>query len=75
MSCFTYLNCAILRTFLLLSVQQCDYITENYLALAESTNEYQEYFQYAFQAAGLSNPQNWREALDLYHNLYRYASS
>ena len=57
------------------SAQQCDYITENYLALAESTNEYQEYFQYAFQAAGLSNPQNWRKSLDLYHNLYRYASS
>ena len=55
--------------------QQCDYITENYLALAESTNEYQGYFQYAFQAAGLSNPQNWREALDLYHNLYSYACS
>ena len=40
------------------SAQQCDYITENYLALAENTNEYQEYFQYAFQAAGLSYPQN-----------------
>ena len=24
------------------SAQQCDYITENYLALAESTNEYQD---------------------------------
>ena len=54
---------------------QCDYITENYLALAESTSEYQEYFQYAFHAAGLSNPQTWREALDLYRNLYTYASS
>ena len=45
--------------------QQCDYITENYLALAESTDEYQECFQYAFHEAGLSNPQTWREALDL----------
>ena len=57
------------------SAQQCDYITENYLSLAESTNEYQEYFQYAFQAAELSNPQTWREALDLYRYLYTYASS
>ena len=73
MSCFTYLNNT--EHFLApVSAQQCDYITENYLALAENTNEYQEYFQHAFQAAGLSNPQNWREALDLYHNLYSYAS-
>ena len=57
------------------SAQQCDYITENYLALAESTDEYQEYFQYAFHEAGLSNPQTWREAIDLYRNLYTYASS
>ena len=57
------------------SAQQCDYITENYLVLAESTNECQEYFQYDFHAAGLSNPQTWREALDLYRNLYTYASS
>ena len=57
------------------SAQQCDYITENYLALAESTNEYQEYFQYVFHATGLSNPQTWREALDLYRNLYTYTSS
>ena len=57
------------------SAQQCNFITENYLPLTESTNEYQEYFQYAFQAAGLSNPQNWREALDLYHNLHRCATS
>ena len=49
------------------SAQQCDYITENYLTFAESNNEYEEYFQYAFEAAGLSNPQNWREALNLYH--------
>jgi len=56
------------------SAQQCDYITENYLALAESTNEYQEYFQYAFHTVGLSNLQTWREALDLYRNLYIYAS-
>jgi len=32
------------------SAQQCDYITENYLALTDSTNEYQEYFQYAFDS-------------------------
>ena len=57
------------------SAQQCDYITENYLPLAESTNECQAYFQCAFKTAGLSNPQNWQEALDLYHNFYRYASS
>ena len=57
------------------SAQQCDYVTENYLALAESTNEYQEYFQYAFEGAGLSTPQNWRDALDLYLDLYTYASS
>ena len=57
------------------STQQCDFVTENYLPLAESTNEYQEYFQYAFQAAGLSKPQNWREALDLYHNLNRCATA
>jgi len=56
------------------SAQQCDYITENYLALADSTNEYQEYFQHAFHAVGLSNLQTWREALDLYRNLYTYAS-
>ena len=49
-------------------------ISENYLALAENTNEYQEYFQYAFHAVGLSNPQTWREALDLYRNLHTYAS-
>jgi len=48
---------------------------QNYLAVAANTNEYQEYFQYAFQAAGLSNPQNWREALDLYHNIYTCASA
>ena len=46
------------------SAQQCDYITKNYLALTESTDEYQEYFQYAFQAAGLSNPRNWREVCE-----------
>ena len=57
------------------SAQQCDYIKENYLALAESTNDYQEYFNYAFEAAGLSSPKNWREALDLYHTLYTYASN
>jgi len=57
------------------SAQQCDYIRENYLALAESANEHQEYFQYVFHAAGLSNPQTWQEALDLYRNLYTYASS
>lgn len=34
------------------SAQQCDYITENCLALAESSNEYQEYFQYAFEGPG-----------------------
>ena len=45
------------------SAQQCDYITENYLALAESTSEYQEYFQYAFQAARLSNPSKLAKSL------------
>ena len=40
------------------TAQQCNCITENYLSLAESTNKYQEYFQYAFHAAGLSNRQN-----------------
>ena len=57
------------------SAQQGDYITEKYLALAEGTNEYQGYFQYAFHAAGLSNPQTWRVAFDLYRSLYTYASS
>ena len=47
----------------LYSAQQCDYITENYLALAESTSEYQEYFQYAFQAARLSNPSKLAKSL------------
>ena len=45
------------------SAQQGDYITENYLALAESTSEYQEYFQYAFQAARLSNPSKLARSL------------
>ena len=57
------------------SAQQCNFITENSPPLTESTNEYQAYFQFAFQAAGLSNPQNWWEALDLYHNLHRCATS
>ena len=59
------------------SAQQCDYITENYLALAESTSEYQEYFQYAFsfRLQDFQILQNWREALDLCRYLYTYASS
>ena len=38
------------------SAQQCSCITENCLSLAESTNKYQEYFQYAFHAQDFQTP-------------------
>ena len=55
------------------SSQECHYIRENYLDVEELTNEHQEYFEYVMNAAVLQQANNWREALDLYHELQFYA--
>ena len=57
----------------LVTEEQCQYVLENYLDADESDNDYNEYFQYVVDTAGLTSPDNWREALDLYNRLIEIA--
>ena len=54
--------------------QECHFVRENYLTPRESRNEYQEYFAYVMQTAGLLQSKSWREALALYQQLQQYAT-
>eukprot|EP00794_Sanderia_malayensis_P016404 gene16404-18041_t len=36
-------------------------------------SDYQDYFRYAVEEAGLTLPKNWQDAFDLYHTLLRLA--
>ena len=45
----------------------------NAYPIQNEENIFQEYFQYVVEANGLHLPTNWREALNLYHQLLNFA--
>ena len=57
------------------SLQQCQYVKKNHLSLDKFENEYQEYFEYVMGAAGLQQPDRWRQALRHYQELLLYANA
>lgn len=56
------------------SRQKYEHAANEYLTLQnEDSNVFHEYFQYVMDINALSSPTNWREAINLYHNLLRFA--
>lgn len=55
------------------SEEQCHYVLENYVDSGECHNDFQEYFNYVVDTAELTTPDDWREALDLYNQLIKFA--
>lgn len=47
---------------------EIDHVAEH-IVVADSGNDYQEYFEYVKVSLGIENPTNCQEALDLYHSL------
>jgi hypothetical protein len=41
----------------------------------DESNDYQDYFQYVMSTCALTKPNDWKEALELFHTLVGYAKN
>ena len=60
------------------TTEDVDYASQHFLQAGEAEanqSHYQEYFSYVCEVNNLQTPVNWRQALNLYHQLQQFANN